>query len=169
MQCLSKKQVQWWHFVSATLLVSAFSVIETNATDIAFNLFKNRDVLATRTMPDLSALSFGHFGEHKNEYFGKLQTAWEQLNFDRSYISRGNYYFGCPCLVWNAKVIYFQMIFYYDMKRTSDVWMTQLKFLWIHFTSPGEFSDRKWLLCRKLSYTCIKPVLWKKYNVHIAE
>lgn len=71
------------------LLVSAFGAADVDATDIAFNLFKNRDVLATRTMPDLSALSTGHFGDHKNEYFGKLQTAWEQLNFDRSYISRG--------------------------------------------------------------------------------
>lgn len=89
MQCLAIacKKVQWLQCVYVVVLVCTWSA---TATDAAFENFKNRDVLATRTMPDLAALNYVHFADHKNDYLNKLLAAWEQLNFDRSYISRGN-------------------------------------------------------------------------------
>lgn len=62
--------------------------VNASASGVALNLYKNKDVLATRTIPDLTALKFAH-GDHKNEYFVKLLTAWDNLNFDRTFISRG--------------------------------------------------------------------------------
>lgn len=63
-------------------------LLRTNAAGVTLDLYKNKDVLATRTVPDLTALKFAH-GDHKNEYFTKLLAAWDNLNFDRTFISRG--------------------------------------------------------------------------------
>lgn len=132
----------------AVLLVSVFSAFETDATDIVFNSFKNRDVLATRTMPDLSALSVGHFGDHKNEYFGKLQTAWEQLNFDRSYISRGKLY------SWT--IVMSDIFIFFRVAVTGGQVMTQsnIKSLYILVKSSERRElPMKVIVCRKLSHT----------------
>lgn len=94
------KKVHWLHYVCGVVFVCALNVAETNASDAAFDIFKNRDVVATRTMPDLSALKLSQFAEQKNDYFSKLLVAWEQLNFDRSYISRGNFYDNFFCIFY---------------------------------------------------------------------
>lgn len=144
----------------AVLLVSVFSAFETDATDIVFNSFKNRDVLATRTMPDLSALSVGHFGDHKNEYFGKLQTAWEQLNFDRSYISRGKLY------SWT--IVMSDIFIFFRVAVTGGQVMTQsnIKSLYILVKSSERRElPMKVIVCRKLSHTCITPIL-EETDVH---
>lgn len=113
------KKVHWLHFVCGVIFLCALNVVETDASDAAFDIFKNRDVVATRTMPDLSALKFGQFAEQKNDYFSKLVMAWEQLNFDRSYISRGNF----------LDKILFYCIFYGLILCQSEcekkIWMTQ--------------------------------------------
>lgn len=62
--------------------------LQTTASGVTLNLYRNKDVLATRTIPDLTALKLGHI-DHKNEYFTKLLAAWDNLNFDRTFISRG--------------------------------------------------------------------------------
>lgn len=81
------------HFSQYVLLV--FTLCEgfltpTSANGVTLNLYKNKDVLATRTIPDLTALKFGN-GDHKSDYFTKLLAAWDNLNFDRTFISRGEY------------------------------------------------------------------------------
>lgn len=76
-------------FVAVTLFEWIF-VQSASASGVTLDLYKNKDVLATRTIPDLTALKFAH-GDHKNDYFTKLLASWENLNFDRTFISRGEY------------------------------------------------------------------------------
>lgn len=101
--------VQWsQHFLIVFMLINLFA-LNIKASETTIDVYKNRDVLATRTIPDLTALKFVHFGEHKNEYFNKLLAAWDNLNFDRTFISRGksittinkpfNIFIFCNCIV----------------------------------------------------------------------
>lgn len=88
------KIVQCFHcfpIIFVLTISSSLFALQTNAAGVTLDIYKNRDVLATRTMPDLAALKFGNVGDHKNEYFNKLLAAWDNLNFDRTFISRGNY------------------------------------------------------------------------------
>lgn len=93
-----KKKVQSKDNITAIMQVSQLILVgltlcdwillQASASGVTMDLYKNKDVLATRTIPDLTALKFAH-GDHKNEYFTKLLAAWENLNFDRTFISRG--------------------------------------------------------------------------------
>lgn len=80
--------MQFSPYILIVLTVCDSVLLRTNAAGVTLDLYKNKDVLATRTIPDLTALKFAH-GDHKNEYFTKLLAAWDNLNFDRTFISRG--------------------------------------------------------------------------------
>lgn len=80
--------MQFSQYILVVFTLCEGLLLQTTASSVTLNLYKNKDVLATRTIPDLTALKFGH-GDHKNEYFTKLLTAWDNLNFDRTFISRG--------------------------------------------------------------------------------
>lgn len=80
--------MQFSSYILIVLTVCDSILLRANAAGVTLDLYKNKDVLATRTIPDLSALKFAH-GDHKNEYFTKLLAAWDTLNFDRTFISRG--------------------------------------------------------------------------------
>lgn len=80
--------MQFSPYILIVLTVCDSILLRTNAAGVTLDLYKNKDVLATRTIPDLTALKFAH-GDHKNEYFTKLLAAWDNLNFDRTFISRG--------------------------------------------------------------------------------
>lgn len=72
----------------AFILYDVF-LLKATANAVSLDLFKNKDVLATRTIPDLTALKFAPASDQRNEYFNKLLTAWDSLQFDRTFISRG--------------------------------------------------------------------------------
>lgn len=84
-------QMHFLHSFYVALTLSAVfltkSATATNA--VSLDLYKNKDVLATRTIPDLTALRFAHVNDQRNEYFVKLLAAWDTLQFDRTFISRG--------------------------------------------------------------------------------
>lgn len=82
--------MQFSQYILVVLTLCEGLLQQTGASGVTLNLYKNKDVLATRTIPDLTALKFGH-GDHKNEYFTKLLAAWDNLNFDRTFISRGEF------------------------------------------------------------------------------
>lgn len=83
--------MQFSQYVLIVLVLCEAFILKASASGVTLDLYKNKDVLATRTIPDLTALKFAH-GDHKNDYFIKLLTAWDNLNFDRTFISRGEYY-----------------------------------------------------------------------------
>lgn len=82
--------MQFLQYILVLFTLCEWFLVEANASGVTLDLYKNKDVLATRTIPDLTALKFAH-GDHKNEYFTKLLAAWDNLNFDRTFISRGKY------------------------------------------------------------------------------
>lgn len=55
----------------------------------SFDIYKNKEIIQNGTLPDLTALNFGHVSESKVDYFNKLVLAWENLNFNRNQISKG--------------------------------------------------------------------------------
>lgn len=75
------------HCILIVFLLCDGLLLKTSANP--FDLYKNKDVIATRTIPDLTALKFGHVTDQRNEYFSKLLAAWDTLQFDRTFISRG--------------------------------------------------------------------------------
>lgn len=80
--------MQFSQLLLVGLTLCDWILLRASASGVTLDLYKNKDVLATRTIPDLTALKFAH-GDHKNEYFTKLLAAWDNLNFDRTFISRG--------------------------------------------------------------------------------
>lgn len=79
---------QWLYIV--VFICEVFLVKIGATSNVNLDLFKNKDVLATRTIPDLTALRFPQtVGENKIDYFNKLLAAWDNLSFDRTFISRG--------------------------------------------------------------------------------
>lgn len=85
-------QFSQYILVVFTLCEGFLTRTSANSGGVTLNLYKNKDVLATRTIPDLTALKFGN-GDHKSDYFTKLLAAWDNLNFDRTFISRGEFLF----------------------------------------------------------------------------
>ncbi|XP_031629515.1 uncharacterized protein LOC116344847 [Contarinia nasturtii] len=80
--------MQFSHYILVVLTLCE-GFLASSASGVTLNLYKNKDVLATRTIPDLTALNskLGN-SDQKNDYFIKLLQAWDNLNFDRTFISR---------------------------------------------------------------------------------
>lgn len=87
-KAIIKAMMQFSQYILVVVTLWGGFVMRTSASDVTLNLYKNKDVLATRTIPDITALKLAH-GDHKNNYFTKLLAAWDNLNFDRTFISRG--------------------------------------------------------------------------------
>lgn len=82
--------MQFSQYILVVLTLCEGFLLSSASSGVTLNLYKNKDVLATRTIPDLTALNtkMGNT-DQKNDYFIKLLQAWDNLNFDRTFISRG--------------------------------------------------------------------------------
>lgn len=82
-------RMRFLHCCFVVYLLCGVFVLKVAANAVSLDLFKNKDVLATQTIPDLTALKFAPASDQRNEYLNKLLTAWDSLQFDRTFISRG--------------------------------------------------------------------------------
>lgn len=87
-KAIIKATMQFSQYILVVVTLCGGIFMRTSASGVTLNLYKNKDVLATRTIPDITALKLAH-SDHKNNYFTKLLAAWDNLNFDRTFISRG--------------------------------------------------------------------------------
>lgn len=82
-------RMRFWHCCFVAFTLCGVFLLETAANAVSLDLFRNKDVLATRTIPDLTALKFASVTGQRDDYFNKLLAAWDTLQFDRTFISRG--------------------------------------------------------------------------------
>lgn len=82
-------RMHFLHCCFIAFILCGVFLLNVTANAVSLDLFKNKDVLATRTIPDLTALKFAPASDQRNEYFNKLLAAWDSLEFDRTFISRG--------------------------------------------------------------------------------
>lgn len=84
-------RMRFLHCCFIAFILCGLFLLKTTANAVSLDLFKNKDVLVTRTIPDLTALKFAPASDQRNDYFSKLLAAWDSLQFDRTFISRGEW------------------------------------------------------------------------------